>query len=158
MQSFTVHLPEGRRPTLAEAEKAVFVAEGFSFPAFVFGGFWLAYKRLWLALAVFLIGLAVLTGLGIALHLHPLAASALSFLLNLYLGIEGNDILRRTLERGGMPAAGIVTGRKQDDAEAAFFARLPLEAAAAPARTGVLPVWRGGNEVLGMFPQPGGRS
>ncbi len=161
MQSFTVHLSnqgsEHARPTLEAAEKAVFIQDGFSFPAFVFGGFWLAYKRQWLALCFFLILFAALTGLGYWLGLDPMAVSGLSMLLNLFVGVEGHDIQRRTLERHKKPAVAVVTAHKLEDAEAKFFSSLPVRSAS-PAGTGVLPAWPQTNEVIGMFPMPGGRS
>lgn len=161
MQSFTVHLANHdsmtSRPSLEAAEKAVFIRDGFSFPAFVFGGFWLAYKRLWLALCAFLIVLAALTGFGYWLGLDPMAVSGLGMLLNLYVGVEGYDIQRRMLERNNKPAVAVVTARKLEDAEAKFFASLPLQSVP-PSGAGVLPALPQTNEVIGMFPMPGGRS
>lgn len=158
MQSFTVHLKDSDARGVDAAEAAVFVGDKFSVPAFVFGIGWLIYHRLWIALCIGLMLLAALTGLGMALHLDPAAVSALSLLFNLALGLEASQIRRWTLERNGQGAVAVVAARTLDEAEARFFTG--YEARQRPAPTNFAPgqALPAVSQVLGMFPQPGGRS
>lgn len=161
MQSFTVHPAEsgpGSGP-----EQAEFVPDGFCVPAFAFGVFWLAGHRLWLALCGALVVLALLAGLGLALALHPLALWGLSVLLNFALGLEGHQLRRWTLERNGRPATAIVAARNLAEAEIRYFSgltQIPGSVAAAPPQAAhVLPAsFAPSQNVIGVFPQPGGRS
>lgn len=165
MQSFTVHPAQAgpRSGALSSgAEQAEFVPDGFCVPAFAFGVFWLAWRRLWLALCGALIVLALLTGLGIALALHPVALWGLSVLLNFALGLEGHQLRRWTLERNGRPATAIVAARNLDEAEIRYFSGLTQRAEPAPISlqaAHVLPAsFAPARNVIGVFPQPGGRS
>lgn len=157
MQTFTVHLPDATRRDAATLEKADFVPDGFSWAAFAFGEFWLVYRRLWIALALYLVVLAIVTGLGVALSLGSGPSLALAFLMHLFLGLEGNQIRRLALERAGRPAVEIVAARTLPEAEAKFFAEA---ARLRPAATGggSLPPAARPTAVLGVFPEPGGRA
>ena len=158
MQSFTVHPAEGEPGR--GAEQAIFVPDGFSVPAFAFGIVWLAYRRLWLALCGALMVLALLAGIGFVLDLHPVSVWGLSVLANLALGFEGNQIHRWTLERNGRPATAIVAAKNLAVAEIRYFSggRIPHPVAAADAAH-VLPAsFTPATGVIGVFPQPGGRS
>lgn len=148
MQSYTVH------PGASETrEDVVFVPDSWSWPALAFGPLWLAFHRQWLGLAGYLMLFALITGVGLALGLHPTAASALSLLLNAGLALEGHQIRRWRLERAGRPARAVVSARSLEDAEARYFSALPVRQPEAP-RAAMPAV---ATPVLGVFPQPGGR-
>lgn len=148
MQSYTVH------PGVSGArEDVVFVADSWSWPALAFGPLWLVWHRQWLGLAGYLVIVALITGAGLALGLHPTAASALSLLLNAGLALEGHQIRRWRLESAGHPARAVVSARSLEDAETRYFSALPARLPEAP-RTSVPAV---AGPVLGVFPQPGGR-
>src|SRR5215213_493917 len=64
MKIFTAH-----RPPQASLEEAVFIKEGFSWPAFFFPVIWLVLKRLWLPLILYLVGIALVFALSARLSL-----------------------------------------------------------------------------------------
>src|SRR5277367_3695469 len=65
MSLFTVHLPKADYAELSSGRpdpaRAVFVAEGFSRGAFIFGPLWLLSCGLWLAFLVWLVVIIALT-------------------------------------------------------------------------------------------------
>ncbi|WP_020179381.1 DUF2628 domain-containing protein [Methylopila sp. M107] len=149
--------PGGARRTLDDAAKFVSVREGFSKAAFFLAPAWLASKRCWLALglwvaafvgAVLVIRMADVTGGG---------AVVLLLLPSLGVGLENAWIRARALERRGYRHVGSAMARTREEAELAFFqdwlADAPAEMAAPAAATGAYRPASSG--VLGLFPQPG---
>ena len=122
----TVHAPprptSGPPETLDErADALVFVKEGFSWPAFLFGPFWLAAHRLWLALLGYI---AVFTAIQAVLCLLPGGASAAGpvlLLASLAFGLEANTIRRWALERRGYQMIGTAAGRTFEECEHRFL-------------------------------------
>ena len=157
MQTFTVHLPDAARRDAAMLERAEFVPDGFRYGAFAFGGFWLAAHRLWIALALYLVTLALVVAAGMVLQLDPGLGLTLVFLLHLLLGLEGNQIRRLSLEKSGRPSVGVVAAGSLQEAEAKFFTEAMRQQAAPPAGASLPPRAQPG-PVLGVFPQPGGRA
>src|SRR6185503_16111740 len=92
MKIFTAH-----RPPQASQEEAVFIKEGFSWPAFFFPVIWLVLKRLWFSLIIYLLA------------------------LNLLLGMEGNERRRRALARRGFIEEGPFVGEDLQEAELKYF-------------------------------------
>lgn len=115
-------------------EEAVLLKDGFSLPAFIFTGFWLLAKRLWLALAVFVALWAAIGFGGRWLGLDPLALALAQGLIGLFLGLEGHALIERKLVRKGFSVAGVVEARDEDAAERRFF-----ELAEANGATGLAP-------------------
>jgi len=154
---YTVHEPPPRRREIAAApERFVFVRDGFYFWAFVFGPFWLLWRRLWLALLLYVVGVFALE-----LGLRLLGASAFvqwgaAFLISLLIGLEAASLRRWTLARRGWKNLGVVTGATLEAAEQRFF---DAWVARAPAQ-GVLPAMPtpspkpGTSDVIGLFPEP----
>jgi hypothetical protein len=106
----------------AEAlEQAVFIKDGFHVGAFIFTGFWLLSKRLWLAFIVFLPFWALIALGGPCLGVHPLALAAAQGALGLLLGLEAHTLQERKLLRQGWSVAGVVEGGKRDAYERRFF-------------------------------------
>jgi len=143
MARYTVHL----KGTGAEAlEKAAFIKDGFSFPAFAFGPFWLFWH------ASFVPGLLLLAGLtGFVLGAYLLAIpapfiSAGAYLILFLIGFEGSSLRRWGLGLRGYREVAVMAGAEQDGLEQRFFAEY-VDEAAPPARSG---------PVLGLFP-PSGR-
>jgi len=105
---------------------ARFVRDGFSWGAFLFGGLWLLFRGLWLALVVYV---ALLLGLGLVFDRFgagggPMAAFIL--LAHLWFGFEGRSMVAEKLTRRGMPAVAVVEAGRQDDAERRYFSALAL--------------------------------
>jgi hypothetical protein len=160
MAVYTVHEPPRRNDdALAHTERFVFVRDGFSWPAFLFGPLWMLRHRLWLALIVYLI---VLAGLGAALRAVGVgdAAVAITLLVSLLVGFEASSLRRYGLARRKWKSIGLVVGDDLESAERRFFdtwtgepvrrpAPPPAAGAAVPASSG---------RIIGLFPEPGARA
>ena len=160
MAVYTVHEPPRRNAdALAHTERFVFVRDGFSWAAFLFGPLWMLRHRLWLALIVYLV---VVVGLGAAMRAVGVgdAAVGIGFLVALLLGFEASSLRRYGLARRKWNSIGVVVGDDLESAERRFFdawtgepARRPVPpppaGSAAPASSG---------PIIGLFPEPGARA
>ena len=163
MPVYTVHAPS--KVTLRdEADKFVFIRDGFHFWAMALGPFWLLWKRLWLVLLGYL---AVVTMIGIALTLLRASASVgpvVFGLLALLMGLEAASLRRWSYSRGKWRQIDFVVADDEETAERRFFDRwtehglsgLPPapEVPLTPFPVRPPPVPQG---VIGLFPEPGGR-
>lgn len=114
-------------PPAASDEEAVdgarLIRDGFSFPAFVVSPLWLLWHRLWIEAALFFAGsLAIVTAAEQA-GLGP-AGSALSFLLSLYVGLEGQKLRTAALRRRGWEEWGVVHADSEEDAEIRYASQI----------------------------------
>jgi len=166
MPTFTVHQPPPRKGETASApERFVFVRDGFYFWAFVLAPLWLLWRRLWLAFAIYLV-ISILLGVTLRLTGASMAVQFLAGLpVALLIGLEASTIRRRKLTRRGWKMLGFVVGEDTEAAERRFFTEWSKRAGeappappaapepnyAAPARRGPPP----GNDVIGLFPEPG---
>lgn len=151
--------PGGARPTLDDAEKFVTVREGFSKTAFLFAPFWLAAKRCWLALALWLAALVIAALLVRFAGVRGGGAAVLLLLPSLAIGLESAWIRARSLERRGFALAGSAMARTREEAEVAFFQDWLAhrgEEPAVPAASPYPPYQPSRAGVLGFFPEPGG--
>lgn len=118
MKTYSVHALAW---SAAEDADVVIVAEGFSWPALLFGPFWALWHGMWkTAIALLVIG-AVIGGLGAAARLAPDAVSVLQLLVQVGLGLWGNDLRRLALARRGYVERAVVAGRDARDAEHRYF-------------------------------------
>jgi uncharacterized protein DUF2628 len=85
--------------------------EGFSFGALIFGPFWLAAHRAWIAA-----GATVLLALLILVFTHKPASLVLFLGLALLLGLSGRDLVRWSIGRRGYLESNVVTGRTEEEA------------------------------------------
>jgi len=163
MTVFTVHLPRtiysGSDAPQSDLARAVFVPEKFSWGAFIFGPLWLISHGLWIA---FLVWLAAIVALSFAATgwLSPGSAVWMFFLIELFLGFEGNNLRRRALAWRGYRLVDIVAGKPQDMAERTFFARWlqrNVTASMPPVARSMVPPVDPHSDVLGHFPMPEGR-
>jgi hypothetical protein len=123
MAVFTVFLPpvpEGETPP---PEKIVFLRDAFSWPAFVFGPLWLAWRRAFAAAAASLVALIALSIALSALQLPAGAGVWLGLAFGAWLGYEGVALVAWTLRRRGYVEADLVVADALDEAEEVFFAR-----------------------------------
>ncbi len=159
MRIYSVHELPGAP---LDGKGIVLVKEGYSFPAFAFSWAWLAYHRMWIALAIW-IGLTVTLSWAMQQALGPAAATVASLALNFLLGAEANDIRRWTLERRGYRAAGLAAGSSLEEAERNFFAKWDRPLEVDEEKPVTAPVWprrapaRPQGEVLGLFPEAGAK-
>ena len=161
MAVYTVHEPLPRKNEASAApDRFLFVRDGFYFWAFLFGPLWMLWRRLWIV-ALLYFSLAV----GLQIGLWALSATGqvkffVWLLLHLLIGFEAGTLRRWTLTRRGWKNVGVVVGDEMDTAERNFFAawsqRAPTAVVPSPSQIpGRYP--RGGdNQIVGLFPQPGG--
>ena len=167
MRVYSVHEPAVRGPDpLPDAERFIFVRDGFSFRAFLFAPLWMIWHRMWAVLAGYVIVFAVLITALELLGASPLDVSVVVLLISLLIGLEASTLRRFSLSRRGWKSAGIITGDDLEDAERRFFAAWVHElssqavtptAPAAPSAPGgsTPPRMPQGSGVVGLFPEPG---
>jgi hypothetical protein len=133
MASYMILTPPGAR---ADDDRARFVADGFSWGAFLFPALWLFAKRMWL----FGIAVAVLQILLISLSATNgglLAALLLHLALALLVALEGPMLIVRRLINRDWTLRSIVPARDLETAEEIYFANVPSADQAAVARPAV---------------------
>lgn len=123
MAIFTVHFPPTVSGQPASPEKIVFLRDGFSWPALIFGPFWLAWRRAWLVAVLWTLLLAALAFIAWKLRVSREAMSWLTLALAVWLGFEGERLVGWNLARRGYVERDLVIGEDLDEAEAAFFYR-----------------------------------
>jgi hypothetical protein len=167
MPTYTIHAPPPRKSeTASTPERFRFVRDGFHFWAFVLPPAWLLVNRLWLALVLYAVFFSVL-GIGLAfIHASANVQLLVALLIAVLMGFEASSIRRWTLSRRGWQQLGFVVAEDEEMAEQRFFAQWAQRPAPAPdappppPEPGYsAPVRRGpptGNEVIGLFPEPGG--
>ena len=161
MKIFTAH-----RPPQASQEEAVFIKEGFSWPALLVPGLWLLYQRMWLELVLFVALFAVLGWVFDPSGDHTQTLFGwLSVAIIVLFAFEANDLRGAALEREGYTEMGTAMGAGRDAAELAFLRSwLPRqekgrERPPPPERRGNadIPAPSGSGEaegVIGLFPAP----
>jgi hypothetical protein len=166
MSVYTVHEPPMHAAgALADAERFVFVRDGFSFWAFIAAPLWMLWHRMWLVLVGYvLLTMIVLAALAV-LGASPAAFVVVGLSIALLVGLEANTLRRLTLRRRGWRNVAIVSGHDVEDAEQRFFDAWLHQApaqrgdAAAPppllAAAPNMPRPSQPPDVLGLFPEPG---
>ena len=166
MPTFTVHEPPPKKGETASApERFLFVRDGFYFWAFVLAPLWLLAHRLWLTFIGYVL-LNIAVGFGLTL----IGASStvkwvVGLLIALVIGFEAGSLWRWTLARRRWRTLGFVVAGDAEMAERRFFgewakrnAEAPPSPPAPPEPHYATPVRRGpptGNDVIGLFPEPG---
>lgn len=155
MARYTVHIPGTAGSDAAAPERAVFVRDGWSWGAFLFGPLWLLWHRHWLMGALVLVLEGVLIGTLDALPLHAVAGACAHFLIALLFGLEGASLRRFALAKAGFAEVALMAGDSLEALERRFFESLE---AVAPAQPGLsAPVSAvphiSGSGVIGSFPQ-----
>jgi hypothetical protein len=157
MPAFSVLEPPARadRPAARHAERFVFLREGFSWGAFLFGALWMIWRRLWLVLVIYVVA-ASLIEFGLRrLGIPSQARFMVFFLIALLIGMEAASLRRWTLLRRGWRDRGIVVADDLEMAERRFFDS--WSATSLPPPPPPPPYAPVSNEpVIGLFPEPGG--
>src|SRR5260370_29424482 len=159
MAAYTVHEPPARAGATPAPERFVFVRDGFSFAALLFGPLWVLRHWMWFVL----LGYGLVTmALAVVLHLHASAGGGVVVwaLFGLLLGFEAGTLRRFTLGRRGYRNIGVVVGDDLELAERRFFdAWVRKDGRGEPAgASGFTPALRMPHpaaDVLGLFPEPG---
>jgi Protein of unknown function (DUF2628) len=164
MPAFAVLEPSAYQDAAVEhADRFMFLPDRFSLWAFLFGPLWMIWRRLWVVLIVYLLGVG-LVGYSLRLLGIGWTGSAIVFgLIQLLLGLEATSLVRWTRARHGWRECGVVIADDIDLAERRFFDnRTALRTAAkpnsvpAPGQAPAAPVAPSLPEVIGLFPEPGG--
>jgi len=164
MASWYVFEPAATVPdTVDAARKAVFVKDGFSIGAFLFGPLWLLWRRMWLVFLFWLLAEIVLLLIARALHFDERLQGIVSLLFSICVSLEANALRAWTLRRKSWRFMGIAVGHKLDEAEQRHFATRtiiePQRPTPPPARSlppGPTRPHEGHGGVLGVFPEPQG--
>jgi Protein of unknown function (DUF2628) len=145
----------------AATDRFVFVRDGFSWAAFLFGALWMIWRGLWLILTGYIVFMVALEGVLRLLGEPGWMRILIGFLIALLIGFEAASLRRWTLLRRGWRDRGIVVADDLEAAEGRFFSSLAATTAqqaggAAVPQTSVhrLPASPPAG-VIGLFPQPG---
>lgn len=136
------------------SEDAVFIRDGFSFPALIVPQFWLLFHRQWLA-AIAVIGLLVLGGLAAWHFNQPLLALAADLPVSIYVALEGASLRIANMERAGWREASVVEAENNEEAEIRFFGNLPETAAVTPVAPPAVKTFAGPSSNAFAFPARG---
>ena len=166
MPTFTVHARPSRNGSAADPQRFEFVRDGFHFWAFLLAPVWLLAKRLWLVFIGYVLLIAVIETGFYFLNLPDGSEFAIEFLIGVLVGLEAGTLQRWTYARRKWTTVGIVTGENLENAERRFFAQWverdadePVAPPPAVKTPPVTPAPRASdNDIIGLFPQPGGRS
>lgn len=164
MPIYTVHgplSPSAQSP----ADRIAFVRDGFSWAALVFGPFWLIWHRLWWALlgyaALMIAAGFIMAKLGLSADMRLIVNLLIAFLM----GLEATSLRRWTLSRAKWRQLDLVVADDRDAAERRFFDRwkgAPVQppdqdrGAPPPPRAPALYAPAPREDIIGLFPQPGG--
>lgn len=116
MRLYTVHCGRTR-----DEGGVVLVKEGFCWPAFIFGGFWALWHRMWVLGAALIVLDGALDAIPELFAVNPLAHVIGVLGLHAIFGYVANDIRRRHLARRGFDEASVVVGRSREEAEVRFL-------------------------------------
>jgi len=173
MPVYTVHAPVTNAAGIAATDRFAFVRDGFHFWAALLGPVWLVWHRLWLALIGW-IAVTVAIDVGIVrLGASGTAIFLANLLIALLMGFEASSIRRWTLSRRNWRQLDIVVARNKETAERRFFDRwaakqrvindqaavdrgAPPPTRDIPGQAFSRPPPLPRNEIIGLFPEPGG--
>jgi hypothetical protein len=133
MRTYTVHeQPSPPADRIDRAEKLIFIKDGFSWLALIFGPLWLLVHRLWWPL----LGYALLAGgLQMVHRLLRVDVGLVMMAINLLLAFEADTLRRWALDRKGWHVLATVSGRTAEEAERRFFdGWLPSQPIITPSR------------------------
>ncbi len=122
MLTFTVHEPPNAPPDRVDrAESLVFIKDGFSWGAALFGPLWLLVHRLWWPLLAYVVAYAAIDALRLSAIVDPRWIGLGLLALNLLLAFEGDTLRRWVLERRGWRQLGLANGRTRSECERRFY-------------------------------------
>jgi Protein of unknown function (DUF2628) len=158
MAIFTVHAPPRADQSALDAERFVFIRDGFHLWAMLFAPLWMLRWRLWLVLLIYVLGVSA-----VELLLWLLSAPAqthflVEVLIALLIGFEAATLRRWTLRRRGWIELDVVGGENTEAAERRFFdgwvASADAQPPAAPPPPAA-PIRRPlASDIIGLFPEP----
>ena len=158
MRVYTVHEPaDPPADRIDRAEALRFVREGFTWSAALFAPLWMIVRGLWLALIIYLVGVAAVGLLASAIGLSDEMRAVMFLALHVLIGFEADQIERWTLARNGWQMIGSITGQDALDCERRFLdAWLPDQPMLRPETLSASHFTGSGNAALGVRGAPRG--
>jgi hypothetical protein len=160
---YTVHEPPvGSQTSVPDPERFVFVRDGFSFAAFLFGPLWMLWYRMWLVLLGYVLLAAALEAALRSVGASTGATALIGLLLGLLIGFEAPTLRRFSLGRRKWSNVGIIVGDNLESAEQRFFDGWAKPVRAGSSATYGAPGARARQaeptepEIVGLFPDAGG--
>jgi len=155
MTLFTVHIPVEARDPQEIADRIRVIPEKASLPAFLLGPVWLVAQGAYLAVGAWVGMVVALVGAMVLLGLAPAGLAAIMLLIQVFIGVEGYQMVRAAASRGRFTCVDVVNARDAEEAESLALRR--LIAAQQPARPAA-PIYRPANDLpgIGLFPGAGG--
>jgi Protein of unknown function (DUF2628) len=102
-------------------ERAAFVKQGFHWEAFLLTPIWAARRQLWRALVFWIIWVAVLAGIAVALQLNREIVALLYLVGASAFGLEGDQLEQSHLAEAGFALRSFAFGASSREAEEIFF-------------------------------------
>jgi hypothetical protein len=165
VKTYLVFEPGGGGRDAAVADRVVFLREKFRWLALFFAPLWLLWNRLWIGFLLWLLAEIALSVAAYALGLAPEVAAPVLWLPTFIVAFEGTELLRRKLMRRGYREVATIVAADIEEAERRFFGEwkgAPQAASAAknspPPPASAAPIPSRVTPVVGLFPQPGGRT
>jgi hypothetical protein len=160
MTVYTVHEPPpGKRDKTSSPERVQFVRDGFYVWAFLFGPLWMLWRRMWLVLLLYIVGIGATQFLLWMVQAPSEARWIVAFLIALLIGFEAGSMRRWSLSR--WRERGIVVAPNLEMAERRFFETWPAQrsssspaAASPPAQSAPMRGPASDADVIGLFPEP----
>jgi len=174
MPVYTVHAPAADGADLRATDRFTFVRDGFHVWAALLGVLWLAWHRLWLALIGWIVLMAAIDFAMVKLRLGGGTILLTDILLALLLGFEAASLKRWTLSRRRWRELDVVVADDEEAAERRFFDRWTAKQRAlvndqaavdrggppptreVPGQSFSKPPPLPRDEIIGLFPEPGG--
>ena len=167
MAVYTVHEPPpGRYEGAPDPERFAFVRDGFSLWACLFGPLWMLRHRMWLVFVCYLLAISAVEVALRAVGVSSSTSVAVGLLIALLIGFEAATLRRFTLARRKWTNVGLIVSDDLEAAERRFFDAWAREPGRAPAPTLIGAAAGAGasaasaypaSDVIGLFPDPGGR-
>ncbi len=105
----------------ASDRSVVLIAEKFSWPALIFGPFWALWHGMWRTASALLVISVAIGGVSVLVGLAPDVVSVFQVLVQIGLGLWGNDLRQAALARCGYVECAVVAGRDAVEAEHRYF-------------------------------------
>ena len=122
MKTFTVHSPpEDNRPDADRVMDYVFIKEGFSVWAALFGPFWALANKMWMEAGIFIGAIIVGSIIMDAIGLTPAAISGAILASYGVFGLFARDLQRAYYERIGYKLVSVVKGKTREECELRYF-------------------------------------
>ena len=120
MKIFTLYTKNSSSPL----DSLKVVSEGFNIGAFIWSLLWLLYNQLWDYFIVCSLILLCLINLSEYERLSSSLLTIAMIIIPIVLGILGNDIIRKDLEKSGYKLIEIIAASSLDEAELKFLTNL----------------------------------